>query len=226
MNAGKRILLLNGSPKATGGTSWSMGDYLLDGLRERGCLTEALRIKQALASEAGVKTLLSKTAASDTLILVSPLYIDTLPYPVIKTLELIAECRRALGTRGRQQFLAILNCGFPEARHNEIAVAVCRKFAEETGFEWAGSLALGGGEAINGLPLGKGGFLTRNVKEALDLAADALAEGSLLQEKAVAIMARPLMPAWLYLLMGAIGWKRLARKNHALKNIHDQPYAE
>ena len=56
-----------------------------------------------------------------------------------------------------QLFTAIANCGFPEALHNTTALAICEVFARQAGFEWAGSLSLGGGEAVNGQPLVQAG---------------------------------------------------------------------
>ena len=54
----------------------------------------------------------------------------------------------------------------------------------------------------------------RNVKS-LDLAADALAKGEAIPEEAVKLMARPLVPRWLYLLIGNRGWVRGAKSMDA-----------
>lgn len=45
--------------------------------------------------------------------------------------------------------VGIVNSGFPEAFHNDTALAILRRFAAETGFQWAGGLALGGGGTID-----------------------------------------------------------------------------
>ncbi len=225
MNTKKRILLLNGSPKANGGTSGSMTVYLQKLLQERGCIAEILRVKQAIASPEGIGKLLSKTAAADILVLAFPLYIDSLPYPVIKVLELIAAQRNASAPCKKQQFLAISNSGFPEAHQNETALAICRRFAKEADREWIGGLALGGGQAIDGRPLEKTGWLVRNIKKSLDLVADVLVEGHPLPPEAVRLMSKLVVPKWFYLWMGEAGGKHKAKRNEVWEKINNRPYS-
>lgn len=127
--------------------------------------------------------------------------------------------------KAKKQFmLAICQSGFPEAHQNQTALAICRCFSREAGFTWAGGLALGGGGAINGQPLEKLGGMMRNVRKALDLAAGALAAGSPVPEEACALIRKPLVPGWIYLLMGNLMWKMQARKNGSSKKMNDRPY--
>lgn len=225
MKAGKRIVLLNGSPKANEGTSGSLAAYLQGRLRERGCIAEVISVKQAIASVDGTERLLAEASAADVLVLAFPLYIDSLPYPVTRVLELIAAGRKESGAGKGSQFLAIANNGFPEAHQNETALAICRQFAKEAGLEWAGGLALGGGQSIDGRPIEETGWLARNIKKSLNLVADALADGQPLSPKAVRLMSKPLVPAWFYLWMGETGGKRAAKKNGAWERINDRPYS-
>ena len=66
--------------------------------------------------------------------------------------------------------------------------------------------------------------MVRNVTRSLDLTADALAEGKLAPQKAVTLMAKPLIPTWGYIWLGGSGWKRRAKKHGAQKKLHDRPY--
>src|SRR3972149_2310639 len=103
-----------------------------------------------------------------------PLYIDSLPAPVIAALEKIASHRA--GKPVQQSFAAIANCGFPEANHNDTALAICAQFARQTELTWLGSLALGGGEGlVHGVPLNEMDGRALPLKNSLDLAAEALA---------------------------------------------------
>ena len=225
MNAQKRALLLVGSPKgANKSTSESLGTYLLDRLHERGLETENVRIHPSLKSDKSRENLLSTIDRSDILILAFPLYVDSLPAPVIRAMELIAAHRRAMENPKKPRLLAISNCGFPEAHHNDPALAICRRFAPESEIEWAGGLALGGGEIIQGLPLNKVGRVIRKVTKALDLTAAALAEGKSAPKEAMALMAKPLIPCWMYLLFAEMGWKRQARKYGVRRKLYDRPY--
>ena len=105
------------------------------------------------------------------------------------------------------------------------ALAICEQFAAAAGFRWAGGLALGEGGAINGQPLAKAGGMVHNVVAALDLAAAALAEGEPVPAEAIALMARPFIPASAYMLMGDLGWLMQARRNRALTRLAARPFA-
>jgi NAD(P)H-dependent FMN reductase len=225
MNTPAKALLLVGSPKARS-TSASLGDHLLGLLEQRGLFTDSLRLTPILRKADGARILLSKADGAGIIVLAFPLYVDSLPGPLVRALELLAEHRRAMGSPRRQRLLAISNCGFPEARHNETALDQCRIFCRDAGIEWVGGLGLGGGGMIGGLPLTKRGRAVRGVTASLALAADTLAADTPLPEEAVSLMARPLIPVWLYMLIGHAGWRRQARKFGALKKIYDRPYQD
>jgi hypothetical protein len=225
MNTPKKALLLIGSPKLTPSTSESLGTYLLDKIRERGIETEKALIAQAVRTGNGIDGLLKALDRSDLIILAFPLYIDSLPYPVIKALELIALHWQKTGGAEKKRFIAICNCGFPEAEHTDTALAICRRFARETGIEWAGGLGLGGGESIDGRDLDERGGMLKNVKRSLGITAEALSRGESVPDEARRLMSKRLVPVWLYLLIGGFGWKWKAWKNGVLNKMNDQPYA-
>jgi hypothetical protein len=140
-------------------------------------------------------------------------------------MEQIAAHRAGETDIRRPLFVAIANCGFPEAQHNATALAICRQFADDAGLAWAGGLALGEGGAINGQPLAKAGGMVHNVVAALDLAAAALAAGEPVPAEAVALMTRPFIPAWAYMLMGDVGWLVQAGQHRALTRLAQLPLA-
>jgi hypothetical protein len=216
--------LLIGSPKGPRSVSDALGAYLLERLKEHGVNTNKHYVQQALASDQGTNALLSSVAETDIIILVAPLYADSHHSGVIKMMELVHEYQKNLTQSKRRIMTAISNSGFPEARHNDVSLAISRKFALECGFEWAGGLALGGGQSISGMSLEKAGRRVRNVKKALDLAAAALAKGEAMPEEAVTLMAKPMVPKWLYLLVGNIGWHLQARKKGCWKRLDRRPY--
>lgn len=219
-----RVLLLIGSAKTPHSTSESLGTYLLGRLQERSFETETILIHRALRTDETTEDFLSATDQAEMIVLAFPLYIDSLPYSVIRALELIARHRNATGKRKGQRLICIVNCGFPEAHHTDSAIAICRRFAFEAGFEWSGGLGLGGGETINAKPLGKLGGMVRNVLKSLDLTADAIAEGKPVPQEAISLMARPLVPKWLYILFGGIGWQLRARRHGAQRRLRERPY--
>jgi multimeric flavodoxin WrbA len=221
-----QVLLLVGSPKGNKSSSAALGNYLLERLQERGLETETVRIYTALKSEENWASLASAVERADLLILACPLYVDSAPAPVIRALERIAQERQMARPKRAQSLLAIVNCGFPEAQHNDPAIALYRRFAREAGFEWAGGLSLGGGGAIDGRPLGGLGGMVRNVTKSLDLAADDLAEGKPVSREAQEAMSRPIIPAWLYRLVGGLGWRTQARRHGVQKQLGARPFVD
>ena len=224
MNAPRRALVLLGSPKAGGSTSESLGGYLQARLAERGLQTQMLCVIHALRSPEATGALLDAADAADVLVLVSPLYVDSLPSGVIRAMELVAERRRTAAQPHPALFAAVVNCGFPEASQNDTALAICRRFAAEAGFEWAGGLGLGMGGAIGGRPLEKAGGMVRHARKALDIAAAALAAGQQMPAEAARLMAKPFLPRWLYMLVGSLSWKRQAKKHAASGDLDARPH--
>ena len=226
MTSPKNALLLVGSAKpASQSTSEALGSYLAQKLAERDIAITTMHVARTMRSEERTAALLAAVDAADIVILAFPLYVDGLPYLVTQALEQIAARRAGETDIQRPLFLAIANCGFPEAQHNATALAICRQFADEAGFAWAGGLALGEGGAISGRSLAEVGGMAHNVVAALDLAAAALAAGEPVPTEAVALMARPFIPASAYMLMGDLGWLMQARRNRALTRLAARPFA-
>ena len=219
-----RATLLIGSPRGPKSTSDALGTYLLERLKEKGVSVDKVFIQQSLASGLGIDTLLRAIEEADIIILASPLYADSHHSGVIAAMELTREELKDKPRLKKHMMIAISNSGFPESSHNDLSLAISRRFALECGFEWAGGLALGGGESIGGRLLEEAGGLVRNVKKSLDLAAEALAKGENLPEGAITFMARPLIPRWLYLLIGNIGWVWKAKKWGCSERLDRRPY--
>lgn len=225
MTSPKTVLLLIGSAKPVGeSTSEALGSYLTQRLQERGIAPTTMHVARALRTEERAAALLAAVDAADIVILAFPLYVDSLPYLVTQALERIAAHRRAQPSPIPASFLAIANCGFPDAAHNATALAICRQFADEAGFVWAGGLALGESGAISGRPLVAASGMAHNVVAALDRAAAALAGGEPVPEEAATVMARPFIPALVYMLMGNLGWLMQARRNRALTRLAARPF--
>ena len=221
-----KVLYLLGSGKPHGeSTSEALARYLHGRLGASGQSSAAFHsidLKRALHPGVEIDHLLAAVAECDLLVLASPIYVDALPYPVVHAFEIIAEEQRTSALRRR--FVAIVNCGFPEATHCGLALRICQVFASKTGFEWAGGLALGGGEAIRGRALEKAGGPARKPRKALDLAAQALAIGQPIPETAVKLMASPAIPGFAYRLIGSLGWKLRARRLGTTTPLDAKPY--
>jgi NAD(P)H-dependent FMN reductase len=233
MKAPKQALLLVGSPKPGESTSESLGAYLLDDLEKRGVKTQTLHVSKAVRNEESIAGLHAAVAAADLVVLSFPLYVDSLPAPAILALELIAQERvgeagpagpRVEGPDG-QAFVAVCQSGFPEVDHSEVAVEICRNFAQDAGFEWAGGLILPAGGMLNGQPLAKMKGMMRSAVAALDLTAEALAAGRSVPEEAVQLMAKRPIPAFGYRFMANWGWRSQFKKRGEGESLKAAPFA-
>ena len=234
----RKALLIVGSPKTKSpSTSGVLGGYLLGQLKAHGWETESLTLRAGLRLGPGQEELLSWTDRADLLLLAFPLYVDSLPFLVTKALEVIASHRQASPNRRPQRLVAIVNNGFPEAVQNATALAICRRFADQSDIAWAGGLAMGAGEALSsGQSLtasSRSGPPVRHVIEALDMAGAALAEGQPVPGEAARLIAKSPIPLlhssvwrWLFVKMGNRYWRRRAAGfGVSDKDLLAQPFA-
>lgn len=216
-------LLLIGSPKPRRSTSESLGTCLLQGLAARGWTTTRLHILRQLKSQADADILWAAMDQADLIVLAFPLYVDSLPAPVIRMMERFAARRDRSDAPKARALAVIINCGFPENAHNQVAERICHRFAAEMCLIWAGCLSMGEGGAIGGKPIIDTG-MTKNIAGAMILAAAALTAGRPLPPEAAALMAKPLIAPNFYLLAAKIGWWQAAWKNRVLTRLAARPY--
>jgi hypothetical protein len=218
-----QAVLLVGSPRGSESTSNSLGSYLLDKLEKAGYTTGKYNVQFTIHQPEKEAALISSVAQSDIVVLAFPLYVDSPPAPMIKALEKIAEQRKNSPATKPQKLLAIVNNGFPQSIQNATAVKICQQFAVETNFEWAGGLSLGGGGAINGVPLAEVGGFAKNIRKALDLTAESLLANQPVPDMAVQLIGKQLVPTIFVKFFGNRSWKRLAKQFGAENKLYDTP---
>ena len=218
-------LILTGSPKGRKSASFALASKLGEGLRENDVSVSLEPVHAGMRTEEGTRRLLDAVDGSDLVVLAFPLYVDSLPAPLTHLLELIAEQRPCGAPAGTPRLAVIVQCGFPESRQCDTAVGICRLFADRTGMRWAGALAMGMGGSLGDdfRKLPRGG---RNILDALRLAADSLAIGGAIPDEAAKLFARPLMPRWMYTMVGNLGWRVQLRKNKAQRPLTYRPYPQ
>lgn len=218
-----RALALIGSPRGAGSTSAVLAAGLLAVLTRHGVTCDRLLVHRALADDERWTALTDEVAAADLVVLATPLYVDSLPGPLTRALERLAD-QKPWGER-RPGLVLLINCGYPEVIHNQTAVAIARLFASEAGLEWRGALALGGGEAVGGRDLETLGRRTEPLRRALELAGAALAAGSEVPAEAVRLMARSLLPPWIYRMVAGVSMRRRARRHGVGRQLGARPLA-
>ncbi|NTU67304.1 MAG: NADPH-dependent FMN reductase [Chlorobiaceae bacterium] len=222
-HAPRKVLLLTGSPRMAKSSSASLGGYLLDRMAHAGIETETIHIYHAMHEDSKRQAMLDAIDSADLRILSFPLYIDSIPAPVLTLMRTIRE--RRSGTPAHGSFAAISNCGFIESAQNEHALTSCAVFARVAGYLWMGSIAIGGGEGlVKQKSLSEQGGPLIPYKKALDRVADAFIAGKPVPEQARQQLGKPFIPAWVYRFVGSRNWKKKARQNGILEKIDDQPY--
>jgi hypothetical protein len=194
-----------------------VGSFLLNILAERGLETEILWINRQLADDEKLLQMLDAVDLADIVILAAPLYEDSQPYIVTRTMEAIAVQGKNLGNK---RFIPIINCGFPEPEHiTAVAISIYHKFAVTVGFKWAGSLAIGGGEMLqgsSGKKLDEIGKMASKVKKTLERMADALAADSSFPDASIRAVPDFFYKPFMKKVVSKINnwsWKSRAKKN-------------
>jgi len=157
--------------------------------------------------------LLASIDTAEVVVLSTPLYVDSLPAPVIRALYRIAAHRAETNTGNVPRFFSIVNCGFVEAWQNVGAQRMLQQFCAQARFESVGSLSLGAS-----------GTMTRKVRKALELVVNALREDILVPEDVYKLAKARAIPTSLYILGRNMMWKQQAKANGVRDKLKAQPY--
>lgn len=208
------ITFINGSPRRRRSTSSSIIDSMRSLIRDR----MQSRVFDAYDLDLDDNELLRSVADSRFLILVSPLYVDSLPSEVVEMMQVLERA----GLEGAS-FMVIFNCGFPESTHNDTVIDICRNFSTANGMNWLGGLAIGGGGAIDGRPLSPSGP-ERNVLKSLAIVCDSIVEGVPIPEEAFVLASRQFFPVWLYMIAANHLWRTRAKAPGVKNPLKHRPY--
>lgn len=222
----KRVLILNGSPKRTNSTSYSIGNYLIKNFSEDKYLCKTEFVYDQLSNEDGINALINSFNESDIIIFSYPLYVDTLPALDIRAMELITEHRRKYKIEKNQIFLVLANCGFFEGKQISNSINVCHFFAKENELNWYGGISVGAGGMYSGKSLEKVRGVSKKLREALELTAEAITNNTALPVEKISKLTVPGTPKFIYFNAANIGFKHSARKNGVLKILQNRPFIE
>ncbi len=222
-----RTLLLVGSPRGRRSSSSSISAYLGERLDEIGHDNETLWISEQLITGERTKAMMDAIKNSDTIVLTAPLYDDCQPAIVTKTMELMGE----MGNLDGKQFIPIINSGFPQVEQITLAaIPIYKMFAKKTGLSWKGSLAIGGGEGLQGAAgktLEEAGGAAKQVMIELAKIADSITDNSDYGDNEAHTIPKFLIRPSIGKIMAWFnnrGWKAMADKNGG--NVDSKPYAK
>jgi hypothetical protein len=207
-----KTVIINGSPKAKGSASSIFIDKIKKNLINP-IVYQASQIIQEKDS-----TNLSDILNADVLLFVFPLYVDSLPAPLIKVLTMI-EQKIANKSESVPIVYAICNCGFFEAKHTRLALDILKNFSISSGMSWGYGIGIGAGGLIasESENMAKGPA-TDVYTVLLEFAKDMQNE---VKKENVFVTAN--MPRFLYKFGGNLSWYQMAMKNGPVKPFKVKP---
>lgn len=177
----KTLLIFNGSPRKKG-TSYSFSRTIKELAENKGHTVDIEHIIEYFDNKKSFDELKNKLEKSEIIGIVAPLYVDSLPYPVIWFLERLSN--DLYNQLKGKSFFAIGQCGFPDTTLCEPLLGSCRCFAHETNMTWLGGLGYGGGAIIDGAYMENLGKKGERITAALKLAIEDIAMKNSISTKA------------------------------------------
>ena len=219
----KNITVLTGSTRGRKTASESMVNYLAAKLENECISLKMYRAYQIFQIEDEVQLLIKHLKTSDMLLICSPVYVDSLPYPLINLMEQLSKVISDEFWQNKKM-MVIIHSGYPKDIQRKASLAICKNFADEMGMQWLGGIGFGGSPIIDGKPLEDVGRFTKWMRMSLDEMSKSILAGSKISDKANRYAAKhfPSIPLWILKVMLNLKAKSMAKKNGV--NLYDQPY--
>lgn len=214
----KIALLLVGSPKVFKSSSENIGKLMLGYLAKQGYKADIEHIGIVLR-KGTMDELIQKVNTADITIISAPLYVDSLPAPLISFLEQYRDDKQ----KNDKKLVGIINSGFPESFHNNTALEILRLFAIQNGFNWTAGFAIGGGGAFGNINLEKSD-MAEHIVGSFKSTAIQLSNGESVQKEVIEAASKSTMPISVYLFFGHLGWYLQSIKHRTLFKLRAKPY--
>ncbi|MCL2115431.1 MAG: hypothetical protein FWH29_04345 [Methanobrevibacter sp.] len=209
-------VIINGSPKVKNSGS----SRFIEKIEEFIGKSTVYQATQLIQMENNSEAILDILKA-EVFLFVFPLYIDSLPAPLIKVLTMLEQA--ATDTNGKSpRVYAICNCGFFEAEHTQVALDILKNFSTSLGMRWGYGIGIGGGGLVSSQSknISKDGSASNVYTVLLELGNEI--ENSYTKKQNIFVS--PKIPRFLYKLGGNLGWCQMAIKYGTIKSIKAKPH--
>ncbi len=210
-----KVTAINGSPNTKDSLSGRIIGQMEALLGAKAEVNQAIRMIQDHHAHEDVSELLD----ADILLIVFPLYVDSLPMPLIEVLTQLKEA--AKGAAKKPRVYTIVNCGLYEQEQIALSLNMARHFAEEAGLPWGYGLGIGHGGMMSSF----GDDWSKGPASGVYKALCAMAGAIRAEESGPDVFASPTFPRFLYCMAANWGFRSMARKNGVLKTVRARPYA-
>jgi multimeric flavodoxin WrbA len=204
-----KVVAINGSPRGEASNSRLVISYLQE--RVSNCEWTVIPSIRNPSPDQGMLDLM---LGADVLVLVFPLYVDSVPGSLMGFLESYANYRknRSKNDLRPQRVFGFVNCGFIEGNQTAGALQVVQHFCADAGVSWVGGVGFGSGEMISALknvPARVG--IRKPLFAAVGALAEAIAnpEGRLPENQFL----QHRLPWWAFKFIAEFMWRKQAKKN-------------
>ena len=220
-----RLTIFNGSPRGKGSNSKILTEQFLRGFTEVG--DNDYEVHYIVHKDRSAERLEAFENA-ETVLLVFPLYVDSVP-AIVK--QFIEELKPFCGREDNPKILYFVHSGFPEAHQSRFVERYLEKLARRLGCDYLGTIVKGGSEGIQVQPE----RMTRKLFDKIyrigkDFAETGALEAGLLKELAKPERYSALSMAlfgWILILSAKLlYWDPQLKKNGAFKQRFDRPYSK
>lgn len=136
----EKVIIINGSPRAPKSNSKHYGEIFSRYYRGK---TDTFNI-----TKNNHKEICSKIVECTDVLLVFPLYADSIPVTMLNFLKVLEENP----PQNKPKVNVMVNCGFIESEQNNVCIDMVKLFCKQNGYMLGSVLAIGSGEAILGTP--------------------------------------------------------------------------
>ncbi|WP_251861687.1 flavodoxin [Clostridium sp. Marseille-Q2269] len=214
------LCIINGSPKKKNSNS----SYFINELIQ--LLNNNIKTKEYYVSELMKDTSsLNEILSFNKIILISPLYADCLPSPMLDFMicfESFLKNKKGLNT----DMYCLINCGFLEGTQNSIAIDIMKNYCTRIGFNWRLGIGIGAGEfMINSKNIPLNSKMKHPIYDALLTLKKDIENinNSITPQNKILVNAK--MPKFIFKLAGNMYWKRIAKKNNLkTKDLYKRIY--
>jgi len=220
-----RLTIFNGSPRGKKSNSGIIADYFLrgfiDGNEKR---SKTYFIKTIKDQKEALKTFNEGNAV----VIIFPLYADMMPGMVKEFFEWLEP---AMKKKTKRPLGFIIHSGLPEAVHSRLLEKYLDRFGVKLSSKYVGTVVFPGSEGFMIMPVG---MVKRRCKILTAIGKEFTATGKfepLLIKKAVKVEKYTGFKLLLLKMVMKTGiqdfyWRGMLKKNKAMKNSYDRPFAE
>lgn len=202
----KNILIIIGSPRCEHSNSDVISNSLKCKLINKNLNCSKIYLGKMINEK---NTIIDEVNKSNVIILISPIYENSVPSIVLEFFEIIFENKDRLINKNMKMFV-ITNSGFPEIEAGKSAITTCSLFARDINFKWLGGINVAPGTLIDGGELGK---TYKKLILALDIIVENICADKEISEEVFKLVSKPFISPLIYRFAGRI------LQNKTIKNI-------